>query len=67
MAGYGDSRNYVGTLGVSYSLKAVLQAVEEVRFVIVIQEASLSNDELSKTVEHFVSMFNFGNIDKNLM
>lgn len=24
MAGYGDSRDYVGTLGVSYSLKAVL-------------------------------------------
>jgi hypothetical protein len=37
MAGYGDTRDYVGTLGVSYSLKAVLEEVEEVRFIIVIE------------------------------
>lgn len=38
MAGYKDKRDYVGVIGVSYFLKAVFEAVEQVKFLIVISE-----------------------------
>ena len=35
MAGYEDTRNYVGVIGVSYFLKALFEQVREVKFLIV--------------------------------
>lgn len=35
MAGYGDTRNYIGVMGVSYFLKSVFEKVKEVKFLIV--------------------------------
>lgn len=42
MAGLEDSRNYVGTIGVSYFLKAVFAKIRQLKFIIVIDEHSLS-------------------------
>jgi tRNA U34 5-carboxymethylaminomethyl modifying GTPase MnmE/TrmE len=59
-AGFGDSRNYVGTLAVSYSLKAIFEAVDKVKFIIVLNESKLeSRTDLCNTFNHFLSMFNF--------
>ena len=44
MAGYKDSRNYVGTVGVSYFLKAVFEKVREAKFLIVFDEHVLIED-----------------------
>jgi len=38
MAGYEDTRNYVGVIGVSYFLKALFERVRKVKFVIVFDE-----------------------------
>lgn len=38
MAGYEDTRNYVGVIGVSYFLKALFEKVRKVKFVIVFDE-----------------------------
>ena len=35
MAGYEDTRDYIGVIGVSYFLKALFEQVREVKFVIV--------------------------------
>lgn len=42
MAGYGDSRNYVGVIGVSYFLRAVFSKVRKAKFVIVFNEATMN-------------------------
>jgi len=39
MAGFLDSRNYVGVMGVSYFLKSVFDRVKKVRFIIVVSES----------------------------
>jgi len=35
MAGFGDTRNYVGEMGVSYFLKSVFKKGKEFKFLIV--------------------------------
>ena len=35
MAGYEDTRNFIGVIGVSYFLKALFEQVREAKFVIV--------------------------------
>ena len=42
MAGYEDTRDYVGVIGVSYFLKALFEKVRKVKFVIVFDENKLS-------------------------
>lgn len=42
MAGYEDTRNYVGVIGVSYFLKALFERVRKVKFVIVFDENKFS-------------------------
>lgn len=42
MAGFGDTRNYIGVMGVSYFLKSVFEHIEEVKFIIVFPEDFLS-------------------------
>ena len=38
MAGYEDSRDYIGVIGVSYFLKTLFEKVRKVKFVIVFSE-----------------------------
>jgi len=38
MAGYEDTRNFIGVIGVSYFLKTLFEQVREVKFVIVFDE-----------------------------
>jgi hypothetical protein len=38
MAGFKDSRDYVGAIAVSYFLKSLFERVRKVKFVIVIPE-----------------------------
>ena len=60
MAGWEDSRDYIGVLGVSYFLKAVFTKVKSVKFLIVINEISLKDprgDGIIKTINNFINMF----------
>jgi GTP-binding protein EngB required for normal cell division len=62
MPGFGDARDYVGTLAVSYSLKAIFEAVDEIRFVVVISESYLKDQDglkLCKALSHFLQLFDF--------
>ena len=43
MAGFDDSRNYVGALGVSYFLKTVFEEVKEAKFILVFDEHALED------------------------
>jgi hypothetical protein len=36
-AGYEDRRNYIGAVGVAYSLKALTEKVKQLKFIIVVQ------------------------------
>ena len=66
MAGYKDKRDYVGVIGVSYFLKAVFEAVDQVKFLIVISEQRLMETEGSgviATFEGFLRMFNMEELE----
>jgi len=61
MAGFLDKRNYIGVYGVSYFLKSVFEKVNEVKFIIVIDEENLtlsSGEGVIKTFKGFLNMFN---------
>lgn len=65
MPGFGDVRDYVGTLAVSYSLKAIFEAVDEIRFVVVISESYLRDQDglkLCKALSHFLDLFDFNTL-----
>lgn len=60
MAGFGDTRNYVGVMGVSYFLKSVFEKAEEVKFLIVFNEHSffdVTGSAIIATFQGFLSMF----------
>lgn len=62
MAGFGETRDYVGTLAISYSLKAIFEAVEEIKFVVVISESYLKDGDgvkLCNALNHFLQLFYF--------
>jgi hypothetical protein len=61
MAGFLDKRNYIGVYGVSYFLKSVFEKVNQVKFIIVIDEENLtlsSGEGVIKTFKGFLNMFN---------
>jgi hypothetical protein len=61
MAGYEDSRNYVGTIGVSYFLREVFSKVREAKFVLVFSEQRFTEDTgagIIQTLNGFFNMFN---------
>jgi tRNA U34 5-carboxymethylaminomethyl modifying GTPase MnmE/TrmE len=67
MAGYEDTRDYVGTIGVSYFLKAVFEKVREVKFLMVFDEHRLKEETgkgIIDTFKGFINMFNFAEMDK---
>jgi hypothetical protein len=60
MAGYGDTRNYVGVMGVSYFLKSVFERAKEVKFLIVFNEHEffdVTGSAIIMTFNGFISMF----------
>ena len=60
-AGYNDSRNFVGVLGVSYFLNAIFKRVRRVKFIIVLDELRLlepSGKSVAETFDGFLNMFN---------
>lgn len=62
MAGFGDTRDYIGIIGVSYFLKKVTQKVKEFKFVLVIDEFGMKDPtgkKLIDTFQGFINMFNF--------
>ena len=64
-AGYEDQRNYIGTIGVAYALKAIFEVIKEVKFVIVLPETaiySIEDKNLTSTFSHFLSMFKMDKI-----
>jgi hypothetical protein len=62
MAGYFDSRNYIGVMGVSYFLKSVFEQVNKVKFLIVFNEHNFfesTGSGITKTFLGFLNMFRF--------
>jgi hypothetical protein len=60
MAGYGDTRNYIGVMGVSYFLKSVFEKAKEVKFLIVFNEHAffdVDGKSIIKTFQGFFNMF----------
>lgn len=61
-AGFEDSRDYIGTIGVSCFLKILFETVREVKFVIVMDETMLEEEtgtSIVKTFNGFINMFKF--------
>lgn len=60
-AGYEDRRNYIGAVGVAYSLKALTEKVNEIKFIVVVQENAIYRNkiELFSTLNKFIGMFKF--------
>jgi len=60
MAGFGDTRNYIGVMGVSYFLKSVFDKAEEVKFLVVFNEHAffdVTGSAIIRTFEGFFNMF----------
>lgn len=60
LAGYFDSRNYIGVMGVSYFLQSVFENAEQVQFIIVLSEHSffdVTGTGITKTLLGFLNMF----------
>lgn len=62
MAGTGDTRNFIGTIGVSYFLFQVFKKVKKAKFLLVIDQSSLADPTGAKmisTFQGFINMFRF--------
>lgn len=60
-AGFGDTRDFIGVMGVSYFLKGAFRHIKNVRIVIVEEENSLyeaTGISLKETFKHFANLFN---------
>lgn len=67
MAGFKDSRDHVGAIAVSYFLKSIFSKVRKAKFIIVIPESYLDEENgegITKTFIGFIDMFPFGEMDK---
>ena len=50
MAGFGDTRDYIGIIGVSYFLKKVTQKVKQFKFVLVIDQSGMKDPTGQKLI-----------------
>ena len=60
MPGFEDSRNYIGTIGVSYFLKVLFERVRKVKFVIVFSEQRFTEETgagIISTMNGFFELF----------
>ena len=60
LPGFEDSRDYIGTIGVSYFLKALFERVRKVKFVIVFSEQRFTEETgagIISTMNGFFEMF----------
>ena len=63
LAGVEDSRNYVGTIGVSYFLKTIYEKVREAKFIIVLDENELKNPNSTNIQSTFSAFFDMVNVE----
>lgn len=62
MAGFGDTRDYIGVIGVSYFLHRIFEKVKKARFLLVINEFGMADPTGAKLIETFngfIKMFRF--------
>ena len=62
MAGFKDSRDHVGVIGVSYFLKSIFDRVRKAKFLIVLTETQIHEETgqaIIKNFSSFIDMFNF--------
>lgn len=60
MAGFKDSRDHVGVVGVSYFLKYIFSKVRKVKFLIVMTENQIHDEtggNITKNLNSFINMF----------
>ena len=70
MAGYEDSRDYIGVIGVSYFLKALFEKVRKVKFVIVFSEQRFTEETgqgMIQTFNGFFNMFKFDLMNQSMI
>lgn len=63
MAGFEDSRDFVGVIGVSYFLKALFEKVRRVKFVIVFSESRFIEETGAGIINTFNGFFNMFRFD----
>ena len=63
MAGFEDSRDFVGVIGVSYFLKALFEKVRKVKFVIVFSESRFIEETGAGIINTFNGFFNMFRFD----
>jgi len=69
MAGYEDTRDFIGVIGVSYFLKALFEQVREAKFIIVFDEHKFTEETgagMIKTFNGFINMFHYNKLPENL-
>jgi hypothetical protein len=69
MAGFLDSRNHVGVIGVSYFLKAIFDQVREVKFLLVFSEDYFRDGTgkgITDTFNGFIDMFHYDKLSPQL-
>ena len=62
MAGFGENRDQVGVMAVSYFLVSCFQRLKKVKFIIVFREDVLENTDIrgvTNTLNDFISLFRF--------
>lgn len=57
MGGFGDVRNYVGVVGISYMLREVFKRVKRVKFIITMSDVAFSGMHKDDLQEPFLSFF----------
>ena len=63
MAGFEDSRDFVGVIGVSYFVKALFEKVRRVKFVIVFSESRFIEETGAGVINTFNGFFNMFRFD----
>lgn len=57
MGGFGDVRNYIGVVGISYMLREVFKRVKRVKFIVTMSHIAFSGMHINDIQEPFLSFF----------
>ena len=68
-AGFNDKRGYVGVICVSAMLKALIENIQEVKFIVVVNSSALIDFNVDKLIipfDAFLNIFSFNSLEKNV-
>lgn len=67
-AGFGETKNYVRMIGVSYGLQAIFDHLDEAKFIIVVPESELTatdGQSFFQSLNYFLNMFRIKELDED--